>query len=181
MPVFGPHPVTVPGAVEAWFTLIEKFATRSFGELVQRALHYAEEGFPLTKRGAWFFGRSAILYDHFGLSDFHDAYGDVAPGDWIRQPELARTIRTLADDGPDAYYRGPIGAAIAERLQRAGGCMTVADIAAHTGAWVEPLRASAMPRSSRCRHRRRGSPRSRRCGSSTASTSGPTARIASIC
>ncbi|HEY5170411.1 MAG TPA: gamma-glutamyltransferase family protein [Acidimicrobiia bacterium] len=141
MPVFGAHPVTVPGAVEAWFTLIEKFATRSFGALAQRALRYAEEGFPLTKRGAWFFARSAMLYDHLGLSDFHDAYGDVAPGDWIRQPELARTIRALADEGPDAYYHGAIGAAIAERLQRAGGCMTAGDIAAHRGAWVQPLRA----------------------------------------
>ena len=141
MPVFGPHPVTVPGAVEAWFTLIEKFATRSFGELVQRALHYAEEGFPVTKRGAWFFENSAVLYDHFGLTDFHEAYGDVRAGNWVRQPELARTIRTLAEDGPDAYYHGPIGAAIAERLQAAGGCMTAADVAAHAGAWVEPLRA----------------------------------------
>ncbi len=145
MPTFGPHPVTVPGAVEAWFTLIEKFATRSFGELVQRALHYAEEGFPLTKRGAWFFQNSAIMYEHFGLPDFHDYYGDVDAGDWLRQPELARTIRTLAADGPDAYYRGPIGEAIAERLQRAGGCMTAADVAAHTGAWVDPLRAP-LPR-----------------------------------
>jgi gamma-glutamyltranspeptidase/glutathione hydrolase len=142
MPTFGPHPVTVPGAVEAWFTLIEKFATKSFGELAQRALHYAEAGFPLTKRGAWFFTRSAFLYDHFDLPDFHEYYGDVAPGDWVRQPELARTIRTLADDGPDAYYRGPIGEAIAARLQRAGGCMTAADVAAHAGAWVDPLRAT---------------------------------------
>ncbi len=141
MPTFGPHPVTVPGAVEAWFTLIEKYATRSFGELVQRALHYAEAGFPVTKRGAWFFRQSAILYDHFDLPDFHAAYGDVEPGDWVRQPELARTIRTLAADGPDAYYRGPIGEAIAARLQTAGGCMTAADVAAHSGAWVEPLRA----------------------------------------
>ncbi|HEV7525952.1 MAG TPA: gamma-glutamyltransferase family protein [Acidimicrobiia bacterium] len=142
MPVFGPHPVTVPGAVEAWFTLIEKFGTRSFGDIAQRALHYAEEGFPLTKRGAWFFENSAILYDHFGLSDFRDAYGDLKAGDWVRQPELARTIRTLATDGPDTYYRGPIGAAIAERILRAGGCMTAADVAAHSGAWVDPLRAT---------------------------------------
>ena len=142
MPVFGPHPVTVPGAVEAWFTLIEKFATRDFGRLAQRALHYAEEGFPLTRRGAFFFDSSARLYDHFGLSDFRDAYGTLSAGDWVRQPELARTIRTLASEGPDAYYRGPIGAAVAERLQRAGGCMTAADVAAHEGAWVEPLRAA---------------------------------------
>ena len=141
MPVFGPHPVTVPGAVEAWFTLIERYGTRSFGELAQRALHYAEEGFPLTRRGAWFFQHSVALYAHCGLGDFHDAYGDVAAGDWVRQPELARTIRLLAEEGPDAYYRGPIASAIAERLQRAGGGMTEADIAAHTGAWVEPLRA----------------------------------------
>ncbi len=142
MPVFGAHPVTVPGAVEAWFTLIQRYATRPFGDLAQRALRYAEEGFPVTKRGAWFFRNSARLYEHFGLSDFHDFYGDVEVGHWIRQPELARTIRTLADDGPDAFYRGPIGAAIAQRLQRAGGCMTEADLAAHRGAWVDPLRAS---------------------------------------
>ena len=141
MPVFGPHPVTVPGAVEAWFTLIDKFATRPFGELVGRALHYAEHGFPLTKRGAWFFENSALLYGHFGLTDFHDAYGDLRAGDWVRQPALARMIRALAESGPDAYYRGPIGEAIAERIQAAGGCMTAADIAAHEGAWVEPLRA----------------------------------------
>ncbi len=141
MPVFGPHPVTVPGAVEAWFTLVEKFASRSFGDLVQQALRYAEAGFPVTKRGAWFFQNSSFLYEHFGLPDFHDFYGDVQAGDWVRQPELARTIRTLAEDGPDAYYRGPIGEAIAARLQRAGGCMTAADVAAHTGAWVDPLRA----------------------------------------
>jgi gamma-glutamyltranspeptidase/glutathione hydrolase len=141
MPVFGPHPVTVPGAVDAWFTLIDKFATRPFGALVARALHYAEDGFALTKRGAWFFENSALLYDHFGLSDFRDAYGDVHAGDWVRQPALARTMRALAESGPDAYYRGRLGAAIAERIQAAGGCMTAADVAAHEGAWVEPLRA----------------------------------------
>lgn len=141
MPVFGPHPVTVPGAVDGWFTLIEKYATRSFGELATRALQYAEDGFPLTKRGAWFFQRSTVMYSHLKLPDFGNAYGEPNAGDWIRQPELAHTIRTLADDGPDAYYRGPIGAAIAFRLAEAGGAMVPSDLANHTGAWVEPLRA----------------------------------------
>ncbi len=63
----------------------------------------------------------------------------MQPGAWIRQPELARTIRALAAEGPDVYYRGPIGAAIAARIQDEGGFMTEGDIAAHHGAWVEPL------------------------------------------
>lgn len=141
MPVFGPHPVTVPAAVDGWFTMLSKWGTRSFGEVAARALAYAEEGFPVTKRGAWFFAHTGQLFAHFGLHDFAAYYGDVQAGSWIRQPELARTIVTLSADGPDAYYRGPIGAAIAARIQEAGGFMTEADIAAHEGAWVEPLRA----------------------------------------
>ena len=141
MPVFGPHPVTVPGAIDGWFTLLERFGTKSFAEVAATALHYAEEGFLATRRGAWFFMRSAEMYRLLGLPDFGDFYGDVHAGTRIHQPELARTIRTLAADGPDAYYRGPIGAAIAARIERAGGFMTAEDVAAHAGAWVEPLHA----------------------------------------
>jgi gamma-glutamyltranspeptidase/glutathione hydrolase len=141
MPIFGPHPVTVPGAVDGWFTLLERWGTRSFGDVAAAALHYAEEGFPLTDRGAWFFGRSAEMFAAFGLFDIRDAYGGLRPGSWLRQPALATTIRALSKDGPDAYYRGPIAAAITERLQRAGGLMATDDLAAHAGAWVAPLRA----------------------------------------
>jgi gamma-glutamyltranspeptidase/glutathione hydrolase len=142
MPNFGPHPITVPGAVDGWFTMLEKWGTRSFGEVARRALHYAEEGFPVTRRGAFFFNRTRQMFEYFGLHDFGEYYGDVEPGSWVRQPELARTIRALADDGPDIYYRGPIGDAIASRVRKAGGFMTAEDVAAHAGAWVEPLRAT---------------------------------------
>src|SRR5579862_7258190 len=142
MPTFGPHPCTVPGAVDGWFTLLERWGTRSFGEVSAAARRYASDGFPLTRRGAWFFARNALAFEHFGLHDFTNAYGTPTAGSWVRQPALGRTLQVLADDGPDAYYRGPIGTAIAERLQRAGGFLTSADIAAHEGAWVEPLRAT---------------------------------------
>src|SRR4051812_45712755 len=135
MPTFGPHACTVPGAVDGWFTLLERWGTRSFAEVSAAAVGYAEDGFPLTRRGAWFFARNAMAFEHFGLYDFTNAYGAPVEGSWIRQPALARTLRLLASDGPDAYYHGPIGAAIAERLQRAGGFMTAADVAAHQGAW----------------------------------------------
>ena len=142
MPVFGPHPVTVPGAVDGWFTMLEKWGSRSFADIAERALGYADNGFPVTKRGAWFFTQTAQLFAAFDLHDFAQYYGDVVAGTLVRQPELARTLRTLAADGPDAYYRGAIGAAIAERLQAAGGFMTADDVRAHTGAWVQPLRAT---------------------------------------
>jgi gamma-glutamyltranspeptidase/glutathione hydrolase len=142
MPTFGPHACTVPGAVDGWFTLLERWGTRSFAEVSAAARRYAEDGFPVTKLGAFFFAGNAAALEHFGLHDFTNAYGPPAAGSWVRQPALARTLQLLADDGPDAYYRGPIGAAIAERLQRAGGFHTVDDLAAHEGAWVEPLRAN---------------------------------------
>jgi gamma-glutamyltranspeptidase/glutathione hydrolase len=133
--------VTVPGAVDGWFTMLDKWGTRSFGDVAQRALRYAEEGFPVTRRGAFFFNTTAQTFEYFDLHDFSRFYGDVKPGTWVRQPELGRLIRTLTADGPDVYYKGPVGAAIAARIQEAGGFMIADDIAAHTGAWVELLRA----------------------------------------
>jgi gamma-glutamyltranspeptidase/glutathione hydrolase len=141
MPVVGPHAVTVPGAVDGWFTLVERFGTRSFGDLAAAALRYAADGFPLTPKGASYFARCRDLYSYFGLDDFARAYADAAPGAWLRQPALARTIGTLARDGPDAYYRGPIGEAIAARLQEMGGFTSAGDLAEHAGAWVTPLSA----------------------------------------
>lgn len=142
MPVFGPHPCTVPGGVDGWFTLLERWGTRSFGEVSAAAVRYADEGFPLTRRGAFFFAHNARAFEFFGLHDFTNAYGAPTEGSWVRQPALARTLRVLADDGPEAYYRGPIGEAIAQRLQEAGGYMTTDDLREHQGAWVEPLRAT---------------------------------------
>jgi gamma-glutamyltranspeptidase/glutathione hydrolase len=141
MPVFGAHTVTVPGAIDGWFTLLERFGTKSFGEVAGPALRLAAEGFPITRRGAFYFSSSRQLYSHFGLDDFARAYPVADAGTWLAQPQLADTIRTLAADGPDSYYRGPIGAAIASRLQEAGAFITREDVAAHAGAWVAPLHA----------------------------------------
>ncbi|GIU87802.1 MAG: gamma-glutamyltransferase [Acidimicrobiia bacterium] len=141
MPVFGPHTVTVPGAPRGWFDLLERFGTRTFGDLATPALRYATEGFPLTRRGARYFSGTRALYDHFGLPDFGRAHPRTGPGDVVRQPGLARTIRTLAEEGPAAYYEGPIADAIVERLGRDGSFMTAGDLAAHAGEWVTPLRA----------------------------------------
>ena len=69
-------------------------------------------------------------------------YGDVAADTWLRQPALARTIETLAADGPDAYYRGPIGDGIVATLGEHGAAMAADDLAGHAGEWVDPLHAA---------------------------------------
>jgi gamma-glutamyltranspeptidase / glutathione hydrolase len=139
MPYFGPHAVTVPGAVAGWFDLLDRWGTRSFGDLAELALRYARDGFELTPTNAAFLGGSVALYEEFPA--LRAAYPDVEAGKTLRQPGLARTIETLAADGPDAYYRGPIADAIAESVQSLGGLLSAADLAAYEGRWAHPLRA----------------------------------------
>jgi gamma-glutamyltranspeptidase/glutathione hydrolase len=140
MPLRGPHSVTIPGAVEGWFTLLERFGTRTFADLAQTPLGYARGGVPLS---------SAIQRN---LRSIRQIATDDWAQEWLRiygegpavlhQPELARTIAALCEHGPDAYYRGEIGRAIADTLQRYGALISADDIAAHTGDWVTPLRTT---------------------------------------
>jgi gamma-glutamyltranspeptidase/glutathione hydrolase len=139
MPWIGPHTVTVPGAVAGWFDLLDRFGTMSFEELAQDAVRLARDGFAITAKAAEIFEGSGALYD--GFEEWQRAYPGRAAGAVVRQPALARTIETLASQGPDAYYHGPIADSIAEAVQRAGGTLEPSDLAVHAGEWVAPLRA----------------------------------------
>jgi len=139
MPVFGPDTVTVPGGVAGWFDLLERFGTRDFGELARDAIALARDGFEITPGGAIPFAQAQQMYR--GRDPWQSVYGEVATGSVLRQPALARTIDTLASDGPEAYYRGPIGEAIAATVAAEGGALAASDLAAHAGEWAEPLRA----------------------------------------
>lgn len=144
MPVLGPHSVTVPGGPAGWFDLLERWGTRDFATLSQDALSYARDGFEVSAAAAPVFGEATRMYrrnvEQFAA--WREVYGAVRPGSWLRQPATARTIETLARDGPDAYYRGPIGASIVETLQQLGGFHAPDDFAAHAGEWAAPLRAA---------------------------------------
>jgi gamma-glutamyltranspeptidase/glutathione hydrolase len=137
MPVFGAETVTVPGAPVGWFDLLERFGTRSFGDLAATAMTYARDGFEVTAAGATAFDESRMMYRSF--ADWRDMYGDVGEGTVLRQPALARTIEALADGGPEAYYRGPIADAIVSTVGAGGGALTARDLEAHGGEWVAPL------------------------------------------
>lgn len=137
MPRHGPLPITVPGAVDAWFALLERFGTRSFAALADAAIAYAEGGFPLTAAGAARIRAGRPADPRWG--EWDAIYGGAAPGVRLAQPGLARTLRTVAAGGPVVFYRGEVGAAVAAHVQRLGGLLDAGDLAAHTGEWVEPL------------------------------------------
>ena len=137
MPRHGPLPITVPGAVDAWFALAGRFGSRSFARLAEPAMRYARDGFPLTGTGARRIRAGQPVNPGWGAWD--EIYGRVAPGVRLTQPELARTLELVATGGPEAFYRGEIGAALARHVQRLGGFLDAADLAAHEGEWVTPV------------------------------------------
>ena len=137
MPRYGPLPITVPGAVDAWFALLDRFGTRSFAALAEPAIAYAQTGFPLTVAGAARIaaGRPADP----GWGDWDAIFGRAAPGRRLGQPDLARTLEAVAAGGPAAFYEGEIATAIAGHVQGLGGFLASTDLAGHRGEWVQPL------------------------------------------
>ena len=139
LPVIGPETVSVPGVVRAWAMLLERFGTRRLDALLQPAIHYAGRGFPITSILS-----QAITEFAPGNHDpeWHRVFGPggraPAPGEMFVQPDLARTLRDLAAEGPDLFYRGRVATAIAERMAR-DGFLTPDDLAAHRGEWGEPV------------------------------------------
>lgn len=140
MPVLGPDAVTVPGAVAGWFDVLDRFGSLAFGDVVAPALALARDGFELTDSARAVFTEYGGVYDA-EFPDLLGSYRVATDGRRLHQPELARTIELLAADGPAALYGGPIGASVAETVQRAGGVLTVDDLAGHAGTWTELLRA----------------------------------------
>ena len=136
MPARGPLAITVPGAVDAWVQLLERFGRRSLADALLPAAATAESGYALTAITAGSIAASMTFFDDDARAVFGSAGG---PGDAFRQPMLAGSLRAIADGGRDAYYGGPIGAEIARAIRDAGGVMTADDIAGHRGDWVEPI------------------------------------------
>ena len=136
MPQRGPLTINVPGAVDAWSQLLERFGRRSLADAVLPAARAADEGYALTEITARAIRTALPTFDEAAKAVFGRA---GAAGDRFRQPLLAATLRTIADGGRDVYYAGPLGAEIARAVRAAGGTLDADDLAAHRGDWVEPI------------------------------------------
>lgn len=143
IPARGPLSVTVPGCVEAWGQLHERYGRLPLGDVLADAVRYAEDGFPVTQNFALAITRSEeVLHpDTPARETFFPEGKPPVEGQILTQPRLARTLRTIASEGPRAYYHGGIAQEIAGTLTRLGALMTPGDLEAHASNWVEPLNA----------------------------------------
>ncbi len=141
VPTMGMLPVTVPGAVDAWASLLVAHGRMTLAEVLQPAIEYAERGFPVSEIIARGWQNSVQK-----LSAHPDAARTFLPngrapraGEIVRIPALGHSLRQIAEGGRDAFYAGEIAKAIVATSDRDGGYFTLRDLADHHSEWVEPI------------------------------------------
>ncbi|MEW6718227.1 MAG: gamma-glutamyltransferase family protein [Chloroflexota bacterium] len=141
LPPLHPHTITVPGACAGWCDLLECHGRLEIGDVLAPAVDLAERGFPVAPITAYFWARGAERQLAHALNGFELTIDGRAPkaGEIFRNPGLARTLRTVGERGRAGFYRGEIAEAIAKVIQKAGGCMSVEDLAAHESTWDSPI------------------------------------------
>ena len=137
----GPLTVTVPGAPAGWADLLSRFGRLGLDTVLQPAIDYAQEGFPVSERIAAGWAASCELLRADPEAARCYLPGGRAPklGQRFRNPDLAQSLRALAENGPEAFYRGPIAQAIDATMRRTGGPLRAEDLAAHTSTWETPI------------------------------------------
>ena len=138
----GPHSVTIPGAVGAWEALLAAHGTKGLDELLQPAIRFAAEGWPVHHRVALDWSLAVDKLRRNGTEKFLPGGAAPKPGDMFVQPALAETLRTIAKRGAQGFYEGAVAADIVRTLRARGGLHTEADFAAGRTAaqFVEPIR-----------------------------------------
>jgi gamma-glutamyltranspeptidase/glutathione hydrolase len=141
MPEFGMESITVPGAFDGWVTLLEKYGTMKLADLLEPAIECAENGFPVMEKTAedWNSEVAKLKKSPAAAANYLVDGRAPRPGEIFRQPNLARTLRTLGRGGRDAFYKGEIARAIADYCEKNGGFISLADLAAQKSDWVDPI------------------------------------------
>lgn len=141
IPAFGPLPVTVPGAVDGWFALHQRFGRLPMGRLLEPTIRYAREGHPVAPVIAEAWALAVRRYGEFpGFREQFTIDGRApAKGEIWRNPNLAATLERIAAEGRDAFYRGALPRTVEDYLRAQGGFLRADDFARHRGAWVEPV------------------------------------------
>ena len=141
IPLRGPLSVSVPGVVVGWNELLTKDGTITLAQALEPAIRYARDGYAVSEIVSWQWREVADLLasDPNSAAVLLPSGKPPAAGEVFKNPALASSLEQIAKGGRDAFYRGPIGKAIADDLQKRGGLLTAQDLAANHPDWVEPL------------------------------------------
>jgi gamma-glutamyltranspeptidase/glutathione hydrolase len=150
IPSFGAVSVSVPGTVDAWWTLHQRYGKLPWKDLLAPAATLAREGAPVSQNVAYYLARSLRGFTRPGsgieeVDNFRRVWAaggkTPAEGEIFANPDLARTYDLIAAGGRDAFYQGEIAERIERYFRRIGGWMTRADLAAHHARWDPPRTA----------------------------------------
>ena len=141
IPKYGALPVSVPGTVDGWFELHGRFGSLPMSQLLEPAIRYARDGFPVTEEIARLLISNQNRIGHYpGFAETFMPGGRVpAKGEVFRNPRLADTLEAIAKGGRDVFYEGDIARRIDAYMTEQGGLLRYEDLAAHTSEWVAPV------------------------------------------
>lgn len=146
MPISGILTVTVPGTVWGWEEVLKRFGKMTFKEVLEPAIDYAENGFPVSERIAneWRLPKALPLkkccskYDPDSIQTWYINGTPPVAGQIFKNPDIAKAFRLLQKNGREAFYKGEIAKAIIAKSDALGGTITMEDLATYKGEWVEP-------------------------------------------
>jgi gamma-glutamyltranspeptidase/glutathione hydrolase len=141
IPARGPLPVSVPGCVDGWYEMHEMFGRLQMRDILQPAINYARDGFPVTEVIAYYLNLGAQnLKEYPNIKETYMPGGKTPEkGEIFRNPNLASTLEKISKGGRNEFYRGSIAKAIAAFMKSQGGFLTYDDMARHSSEWVEPV------------------------------------------
>ena len=141
IPPFGPLPVTVPGAVDGWVKLHEKFGNQSFASLFEPTIEYARKGFPVTETIAYYLDKSKDVFKKFpNFAEVWMREGKTTKkGEIFKNPQLAKTLEIISNKGRAGFYEGAVAKTISDFIQAQGGFLSYQDLAEFHSEWVEPV------------------------------------------
>jgi len=144
IPAYGPLPVSVPGCVDGWFEMHEKFGSITMYDILSPAIKYADNGFPVTELVSYYMNKAAKNFNRY--PNFKETYyiKDSTPkkGEIFQNKDLANTLRIIAKKGRKGFYEGEIAKAMSDFIIEQGGFLSYHDLKNHKSKWIDPVSTS---------------------------------------
>ena len=141
IPAYGPLPVSVPGCVDGWFEMHEKFGSLNMKQILKPAINYAENGFPVSELVSYYLGISAKNFGKY--PNFNETYliNGFSPkkGQIFKNKDLANTLKIISEKGRSGFYEGKIAKIMSDFIIDQGGFLSYEDLKNHKSDWIEPV------------------------------------------